>query len=112
MCDVSEQIVIAIVTGLLGGSGVATAVTAWILNRLDRPNAESRALQTLLFLKLKAIQKDMAANRGVCPLDVKEDAEKIYRSYHELGGNGLGTQIIEDFRSAHIEPDTVKGGDV
>lgn len=101
----SESVLIALIGGLLGGSGVATALISWLLKRLDRPTAEGRALQTLLFLKLKAVHREMVEKGGVCPIDVKEDAEKIYRSYHELGGNGLGTQIIEDIRSAHVKKD-------
>lgn len=44
----------------------------------------------------------MAANGGVCDVETKQTAEKIYRAYHALGGNGVGTQMIEDIRNAHI----------
>lgn len=87
------------------GSGATGTITAWILRRFDKPTALERAVRVLLFCKLERIQEQQVAAGHVCPTHVKERAEQIYAAYHELGGNGLGTQMIDDIRDAHIKPD-------
>lgn len=86
------------------GSGGFGALVPWLLNRLDKANPERAGLRLLLFLKLQAIHEDMVRDDGVCPTARKRDAEAIYTSYHALGGNGVGTSMIEDIREAHIKP--------
>lgn len=39
--------------------------------------------------------------QGWCTVDDLESMEYIYKSYHELGGNGIGTNLFE--RMKHLE---------
>ena len=64
--------------------------------------AAKEGLRVLLFCKLEHIQAAMVTNDGVCDVSTKETAETIYRAYSALGGNGVGSQMIEDIRHAHI----------
>lgn len=84
------------------GSGAATSVVQWILGHAERDTPTKEGLRVLLFCKLEHIQAAMVANDGVCDVSTKETAETIYRAYSALGGNGVGSQMIEDIRHAHI----------
>lgn len=87
------------------GSGATGTLTAWLLKRFDRPSALERAMRLLLFLRLEEINDAQVAAGHVCPIHIKERAEQLYAAYHDLGGNGLGTAMIEDIRDAHIKTD-------
>ena len=91
--------------GMIPGSGATASITGWLLNRFDKPTALEEAVRVLLFCKLERINDDQVEAGHVCPTHVKERAEQIYAAYHGLGGNGLGTQMINDIRDAHIAPD-------
>lgn len=38
-----------------------------------------------------------------CPDWVKQEAEQVYRSYHGLGGNGVGTHYYKEIIEAPVE---------
>lgn len=84
------------------GSGAATSIVQWILGHAERDTPTKEGLRVLLFCKLEHIQAAMVANDGICDVSTKETAETIYRAYSALGGNGVGSQMIEDIRHAHI----------
>lgn len=100
----SEAVIVAVVSSVLG-SGVITLVATRIIDRFDNRNPVRQGMRMLLFLKLEHIHKEMVDADEVCPVEVKRTAEQIYSAYHSLGGNGVGTQMIEEIRRAHIEPD-------
>lgn len=83
------------------GSGAATSVVQWILGHAERDTPTKEGLRVLLFCKLEHIQAAMVANDGVCDVSTKETAETIYRAYSALGGNGVGSQMIETSARAH-----------
>ena len=47
----------------------------------------------------------MVDNGGVCTVEAKRTAERIYRAYSGLGGNGVGTEMRNDILDAHIQED-------
>lgn len=100
----SEQIIIAVVSSVFGSGAITLAVTR-IMDRFDNRNPVRQGVRMLLFLSLERMHKEMVDAGGVCPVDAKRTAEQIYSAYHGLGGNGVGTQMIEEIRRAHIEPD-------
>lgn len=100
----SEQLVVAVVSSMLG-SGALTLLVTRVLDRFDNRNPVRQGMRVLLFLKLEHIHREMVEAGEVCPVDVKRTAEQVYAAYHGLGGNGVGTQMIEEIRRAHIEPD-------
>ncbi|KFI49999.1 hypothetical protein [Bifidobacterium biavatii] len=95
----------AVILTAVIGSGATGTFTAWILRRFEKPSALERAMRLILFLRLEEINDQQVEDGHVCPIHVKERAEQIYSAYHDLGGNGLGTAMIEDIRDAHIKPD-------
>lgn len=61
-----------------------------------------RGLARALVLQIGAHSGGNGGSVGVCDVSTKETAETIYRAYSALGGNGVGSQMIEDIRHAHI----------
>lgn len=94
----------AVLLGAILGSGATGTIVTWLLNRFDHNGAQDNALRVLLFCQLEKINDRQVAAGHVCPVHIKERAEQVYNAYHRLGGNGLGTQMIEDIRDAHIAP--------
>ena len=47
---------------------------------------------------LRMLQDDHAfyGERGYCPIGEKAEVQKVYDCYHNLGGNGMGTQMRTD----------------
>ncbi|MEQ3065264.1 hypothetical protein AAA019_10430, partial [Bifidobacterium longum] len=43
---------------------------------------------------------------GVADEDLKSRSQRLYDSYHSLGGNGHGTSLNDDIQSAPIAPRT------
>ncbi|MEE8737291.1 MAG: hypothetical protein SOI66_00010 [Bifidobacterium sp.] len=103
----SEASIVAIVVAVVGSGGFGT-LTAWLTRRMDRTDptvdAMRLGLRELLFCELEGIHADMV-RRGFCPVQAKTRADRIYTAYHALGGNGVGTSMVEDIRHAHIAPD-------
>lgn len=93
-----------ILTAVIGSGATGTLVT-WLLGKLDHNGAQDNALRVILFCLLEDINDQQVRAGHVCPIHIKERAEQIYTAYHRLGGNGLGTAMIEDIRDAHIKPD-------
>lgn len=62
-------------------------------------------VKELLFCKLELLHQQMVDNGGVCTVEAKQTAERIYLAYHGLGGNGVGTEMRNDILDAHIQED-------
>lgn len=62
-------------------------------------------LQDLEFAKLQALH-DKLAHHGWISDSAKQVADRVYHSYHALGGNGLGTAWHKDIMAAHSQPET------
>ncbi len=43
------------------------------------------------------------ASRGCIPLHSLESVEKMYAEYHNLGGNGTITKLVEDMREMPVD---------
>lgn len=103
----NEEYLITLVVAVIGSGGFG-AFVPWVLNRIDR-RADSdpmhEGLRTLLFCKLRQIHGEMVDHDCVCDVDTKQTAEKVYKAYSSLGGNGTGTSMIHDIRDAHIRPE-------
>ena len=51
----------------------------------------------------ETLHQQMVNDGGVCTVEVKQTAERIYKAYHGLGGNGVGTEMRNDILNAHIK---------
>ena len=47
---------------------------------------------------------------GYCPIHEKEEVHKTYITYHDLGGNGFGTQLHDDIMALPDNPPFKKPG--
>ena len=93
----------AIVIAVIGSGGFG-AFVPWLLGKLDnRHDPLHEGVKELLFCKLEMLHQQMVDNGGVADIPLKQSAERIYRAYHGLGGNGVGTAMMQDIRDAHIE---------
>ena len=99
MTDVVMTLVEAVIPMLLTGIGGACG---WLLKSHRREEAKDQAmeagLRTLLRAELLEIHTKYAP-LGHIPVDVMEEAERVYRAYHGLGGNGTGTKIYEELKA-------------
>lgn len=66
-----------------------------IVSLYRKYKALNNGMQALLRSQLYKIYNE-AIDNGYCPMHKKEQAEDIYLSYHELGANGIGTQVYND----------------
>lgn len=105
----------AIIVALIGSFGGGGGVMMWLLHRWETRHASvsQQQLETalgplrdgvkvLLRCNLERAETDMVMAGGVCSIAKKQQAEAVYDAYHRLGGNGVGTQMIDDIRAAHI----------
>ena len=62
-------------------------------------------LRELLLCQLEDLRREMVIEHdGVADEDLKSRSQRLYDSYHSLGGNGHGTALNEDIQSAPIAP--------
>ncbi|RSX48949.1 hypothetical protein [Bifidobacterium castoris] len=127
--------VLTALAGLATGIG-ASGVVSWMLNRYDRRhpvvdvdklverieelNAQvdlstlagkleglNTAVKELAYLRIRE-RHENAMRHGWLHPNEKHVLERLYAAYHSIGGNGTGTQMIEDIRRL---PSIPPGGD-
>ena len=121
--------------GLATGIGVSSVIT-WLLNRYDRRHpavdvdklvrrieelnrqidlstladkldALNTAVIELAYLRIRE-RHENAMRHGWLHPNEKHVIERLYKAYHSIGGNGTGTQMIEEIRNL---PSIPPGGD-
>ena len=127
--------VLTALTGLAAGIGASSIIT-WLLNRYDRRHpvvdvdklvkrieelnrqidlstladkldALNTAVIELAYLRIRE-RHENAMRHGWLHPNEKHVLERLYAAYHSIGGNGTGTQMIEDIRRL---PSMPPGGD-
>ena len=127
--------VITALGGLAAGIGASSIIT-WLLNRYDRKHpvvdvdklvkrieelnrqidlstladkldALNTAVIELAYLRIRE-RHENAMRHGWLHPNEKHVLERLYAAYHSIGGNGTGTQMIDDIR--HL-PSMPPGGD-
>lgn len=98
-----NQETLTIIVAIVGSGGFG-AFVPWVLGKIDnRRDPLHEGVKELLFCKLETLHQQMVNDGGVCTVEVKQTAERIYRAYHGLGGNGVGTEMRNDILNAHIK---------
>lgn len=121
--------------GLAAGIGASSIIT-WLLGRYDRKHpvvdvdqlvhrieelnrqidlstladkldALQNAVRELAYLRIRE-RHENAMRHGWLHPNEKHVLERLYAAYHSIGGNGTGTQMIEDIRRL---PSMPPGGD-
>lgn len=119
------------VAGLATGVG-ASSITTWLLSRFDRRHpavdvdgivrgieelneridlstladkldALNNAVIELAYLRIRE-RHEAAIRQGWLHPNEKHVLERLYAAYHSIGGNGVGTQMIEEIRNLPSVP--------
>lgn len=111
----SEEHIVTLVAAVIA-SGLLTTLVNWILHRVDRRDEQRQQLmpsdsleamrfgvETLLFQQLEAIHTH-TMQAGYCDDELKRVADRTYQAYHQLGGNGVGTQMWDDIMKSSSTP--------
>ena len=101
--------VITALAGVATGLGVS-GIISWLLGRYDKRHpvtdmtkiAEkldnlNAAVVELAYLRIRE-RHENAMRHGWLPPNEKRVLERLYSAYHSIGGNGVGTEMIEDIR--------------
>ena len=118
--------VVTSLAGLATGVGVSS-VTTWLLRRFDRRHpavdvdrivrrieelneridlstladkldALNNAVIELAYLRIRE-RHETAMRQGWMHPNEKHVLERLYAAYHSIGGNGVGTQMVEEIRN-------------
>ena len=127
--------VVTALAGMATGIG-ASSITTWLLNRYDlrhpavdvdkivkrienlneqidlstladKLDALNNAVKELAYLRIRE-RHESAMRHGWMHPNEKHVLERLYAAYHSIGGNGTGTQMIEEIRNL---PSMPPGGD-
>lgn len=123
--------VLTALAGLVTGIG-ASSITTWLLNRYDRRHPAvdvdkivkriedlnervdlstladkldglNSAVIELAYLRIRE-RHETAMRHGWLHPNEKHVFERLYHAYHSIGGNGVGTQMIEEIRNLPSMP--------
>lgn len=88
------------ILSFLFGSGVLTAVGAYLLKRIKANDAKTKAVA----LGVQALLRDRLIGeynhyfeKGYAPIYAKENFENMWKQYHNLGVNGVMDGLHEKF---------------
>lgn len=73
-------------------------------------NDKIRLLETGLQALLRAEiirQHDKYMDKGYCPIYARDALDRVYESYHALGGNGTMTDLYKQTTALPTEPEAV-----
>lgn len=70
----------------------------------ERREALAQGVGLLLRARLTQLHADWVAPGCACPAHVKREAQDVYRAYHALGLNGVGTHLYEELMDAPVAP--------
>ena len=111
--------VITALAGVATGLGVS-GIISWLLGRYDKRHPVvdvnkivekldnlNAAVVELAYLRIRE-RHEKAMRHGWLHPNEKHVLERLYSAYHSIGGNGTGTEMIEDIRRL---PSVPPGGD-
>ena len=91
------------------GCGLITAALAWAVRSLWKRQKDADARQRATERGIQALLRDRIlqayyhyAERGWISLHGLENVEAMYQEYHNLGGNGTVTKLVEDLRELEV----------
>lgn len=85
-------------------------LAGWTARTVRQLAALKTGMQDLLRAQLIQIHGSTVALGRPVPVDLKEEADRVYQSYHALGGNGTGTRLHDEIMSAHVKDENLMGG--
>lgn len=80
---------------------IIASVVAYLYAQVRASRAGIRALLRAEIIRVYNKYHD---DKGYCPIYVKQSIEDIYKQYHALKGNGVGTHLYEAIMALPTEP--------
>jgi hypothetical protein len=65
--------------------------------------ALKEGVAALLLIELKRNYTWYVETKGYCSIEEKKQVEAVYINYHNLGGNGIGTEMFEEIKHLPTE---------
>ena len=97
------SIIVAILGFIVSTIGtVAGWVAGYSRSHRDKSQAIEDGIMVLLRARLIDIHVRYVENDEPCPVNVKDEADDVYKAYHALKGNGTGTHLYNEIMDAHI----------
>ena len=106
---------ITALAGVATGLGVS-GVISWLLGRYDKRHPVTdmnkivekldnlnAAVVELAYLRIRE-RHENAVRHGWLHPNEKQVLERLYSAYHSIGGNGTGTELIEEIRNLPSMP--------
>lgn len=106
---------ITALAGVATGLGVS-GIISWLLGRYDKRHPVvdvnkivekldnlNAAVVELAYLRIRE-RHEKAVRHGWLHPNEKHVLERLYSAYHSIGGNGTGTQMIEEIRNLPSMP--------
>ena len=91
-------------------------VLSYLINTLRTQLAEERKKNLAIAEGVQSLLRESIVtnynhylDRGYCPIYAKESVKKVYKAYHNLGGNDVATELYNKLLKMPEEPK--KGGD-
>ena len=81
--------------------GVFSAVSLWH-RKVMKAISDDKAKDKAVAQGVEALLRDRIIDcynkyekKGICPIYAKENVKRLYAPYHELGGNDVATELVE-----------------
>ncbi len=81
--------------------GVFSAVSLWH-RKVMKAISDDKAKDKAVTKGVEALLRDRIIDcynkyekKGICPIYAKENVKRLYAPYHELGGNDVATELVE-----------------
>lgn len=85
--------------------GISTTILGWLYRRLkkkvDKQKLIEAGMLAILHDRLYQLGREYI-ERGWITLEELKNMEYLYNSYHDLGGNGTGTEIWERVKNLPV----------
>lgn len=82
---------------------VIMGYVVWLLKR-QKKDRDANGTGTMLLLRVQLIEYHEAwTKRGYTTKHGLENFIEMYEAYHELGGNGMVTQLLEEVKQLQIK---------
>lgn len=76
------------------------AVLSWLIKAMREQLAEEKKKNEAIAEGVQSLLRESIVNnynrysdKGFCPIYAKESIKKVYRAYHNLGGNDVATEL-------------------
>ena len=83
---------------------LCAAVMPVIVHLYAQVRASRAGIRALLRAEIIRVYNKYHDDKKYCPIYVKQSIEDIYKQYHALKGNGVGTKLYEEIMKLPTEP--------